>query len=181
MLVLKVVEAESFNEKTNEFVVASQQTLRFEHSLVSLSKWESKYEKAFLGKDEKTTEETLGYLECMCLDEGVDPETFSRLSQADVDKISDYIQASMTASWITELNPKKSQPGETVTSELIYYWMVALNIPFEAETWHLNRLFTLIRIANIKNEKPKKMSPREMAERNRSLNEQRKKQLGTTG
>ena len=182
MLTITIPGTELFDEKTETFVYSKEGeiVLQFEHSLVSLSKWESKFQKPFLGTISKSPEEILGYIETMCLTEPFPPDFFQRLDGGHIAAINDYIESKQSATTFGEM-PKHRGPSEVVTSELIYYWMVAFNIPFECETWHLNRLFALIRICNVKNGKPKKMSKNELAQRNRELNEQRKAKLGTTG
>ena len=180
MLKLTVPGVESYDEAKEEFVEVGEVILELEHSLVSLSKWESKYEKPFLGNSEKSTEEIIGYIKAMVLTPEVPEETFSRLSEANMLEINDYIDAKMTATWFHEA-PGAPATREVVTAELVYYWMVTFSIDWEAQYWHLNRLFTLIRVCNIKNAKPKKMSRAEVAARNRELNAQRKAQLGTKG
>jgi hypothetical protein len=180
MLTIVVPGVEMFDEQSQEFVTRDDVTLELEHSLISLSKWESKHEKPFLGKDEKTTEEVLDYIRCMTLTENPPEEIFQKLSERNITEINEYIEAKMTATWFNE-PPGAPRTNDVITAELIYYWMVTFQIPFECETWHLNRLFTLIRVCNIKSAKPKKMSRAEIAARNRELNEQRKKQFGTRG
>jgi hypothetical protein len=154
--------------------------LQLEHSLVSLSKWEQIHEKPFLGKDPKTPEETLSYVKCMCVQDDLPPGVFQQLDETAFEQINEYLNKKMTATWFADA-PGAPKTSEVVTAELIYYWMTVFNIPFECETWHLNRLFTLIRICNVKQAKPKKMSRQEIAARQRELNAQRKAQLGTTG
>lgn len=180
MLTIIVPGVEMFDEETQEFVTKGDVTLELEHSLVSLSKWESKHEKPFLGKDEKTVEEVSDYIRCMFLTPEVPEEVFLRLSESNIKAVNDYLDARMSATWF---NDPPGAPGsrDVITSELIYYWMVTFQIPFECEMWHLNRLFTLIRVCNVKQAKPKKMSRTEIAARNRELNIQRRKQLGTAG
>jgi hypothetical protein len=180
MLTIVVPLVESFDEESEEFVVTDSMTLELEHSLVSLSKWESTHEKPFLGKDPKTTEETLDYIRCMVIGEIPPAEIFQKLSKENFEEINAYLEAKMTATWFNE-PPGPPKANIVITAELVYYWMVALEIPFECENWHLNRLFTLIRICDIKGQKPKKMSRAEVMARNRELNEQRKRQLGTRG
>lgn len=180
MLPIVIPEVEVFDESKQEFVTMKEQTLCLEHSLVSLSKWESKWCKPFLTKQEKTYEETIDYIKYMTLTPNVDPEVYNFLTDANIDEIMAYIHAPMTAT--TFSNERTSNAcREIVTSELIYYWMVTLNIPFECQKWHLNRLLTLIKVCNIKSTPPKKMNRREILRRNSAINAARKKQLNTNG
>jgi hypothetical protein len=178
VLTLKIASEEVFDENTSEFLPTQTFTLRLEHSLVSLSKWESKFVKPFLGTD-KTPDEMLWYVAAMDLSDD-NLEVYQHLNASHVEKINKYISAPMTATTFTELK-KPTNRRETVTSELIYYWMVTLNIPFECQHWHLNRLLTLIRVCNIKNTPPKKMSANDIATQNRMLNEQRRKAANSRG
>lgn len=179
MLKITIPATEMFDERTQEFLIMKEQTLQLEHSLVSLSKWESKWNKPFLVKDEKTLEETIDYIKCMTITQNVNPEVYNRLTKENFETINNYIQAPMTATTFHHQNGAPSR--EIVTSELIYYWMISLNIPMECQRWHLNRLLTLIRVCNVKNTPPKKMNKREIASRNASLNAARRKRLGTNG
>ena len=180
MLQVYIPERESFNETTQEFVTIKSESLRLEHSLVSLSKWESKWCKPFLGKDEKTTEETIDYIRCMTITQNVNPKIYDNLSNSIFLQITEYINAPQTATWFNEqrLGPQKR---EIITAEIIYYWMIVQNIPMECQKWHLNRLLTLIRVCNIKNNPPKKMGKREMLANRQMINEARKNQLNTKG
>lgn len=179
MLVINIPSVELYNEKTEEFITTEECTLELEHSLISLSKWESKWKKPFISSDNKTTEETIDYIRCMLLDEDK-KDNIKYLTPKDIKKINDYISDPMTATTFYEENTS-FRKKETITSELIYYWMVASNIPMECQNWHLNRLLTLIRICSIKNTPPKKMSKREIMSRNKALNEARRNQLHTSG
>lgn len=182
MLILHVSGEEVFNEETQEFSSGESFDLHLEHSLLSLSKWESKFEKPFLVKELRTGEETLRYIEAMILDEFYPSNLWDRLTTVNLDEINTYVESKQSATTFGELPSMKGRGRpEVITSELIYYWLVAFNIPFETERWHLNRLFSLIRICNMKNAKPRKMSSREIAQRNRELNAQRRAELGSTG
>jgi hypothetical protein len=180
MLMIVVPGVEMFDDESQEFTTRGDVTLELEHSLISLSKWESKHEKPFLGKSEKTAEEVLDYIRLMTLTPNVPEEVFLKLSEDNITAINNYIEAPMTATWFNEA-PGAPRSRDVITAELIYYWMIEFKIPFECESWHLNKLFTLIRVCNIKQAKPQKMSRSEIARRNRELNAQRKEQLGTKG
>ena len=181
-----IPDMEFFDEKTEEFITVpgkpaiKETVLKLEHSLVSLSKWESKWCKPFLSKNALTEEETLDYIRCMTLTQNVPPEIYTRLTEDIVKQISEYINAPMTATWFSKEVEKKGK-SETVTSELIYYWMIALQIPMECQKWHLNRLITLVKICNVKNEPPKKMSKRSIMSQNAALNAARRKQWNSKG
>ena len=174
------ITQEGWDEEKEEFVKEKTVTLQMEHSLVSLSKWESRWCKPFLSNTGLTNEESLDYIKCMTLSKNVDPDVYNHLTKANVDAVIAYINAPMTATTFSKDERGKANK-EIVTSELIYYWMIALNIPFECQKWHLNRLLTLIRVCNIKNQPAKKMSRREIMSRNAALNAARRKQLGTNG
>lgn len=171
---------ECWDEKAQEFVSTKEQTLKLEHSLVSLSKWESKWHKPFIGKDDLTTEETLSYIQCMTVTNNIDPSVYYRLSEQNINDILAYINDPMTATTVNNRG-KTGFSREIVTSELIYYWMIALNIPVEFEKWHLNRLLTLIRVCEIKSTPPTKMSKGEIMKRNAQLNAERRRRLNSKG
>ena len=181
MLQITIPSRELWDESTNEFVITKEQTLQLEHSLISISKWESKWQKAFLTKQEKTHEETIDYIKCMTLNQNVDPNIYNYLTNENIRQINSYIDSPMTATYFSEGKEGRGGHGEQITSELIYYWMIALQIPFECQKWHLNRLLTLVRVCNIKNQPPKKRSRREIMSRNAALNAARRKQLNTKG
>lgn len=171
---------EKWDEKKQMFIEPKVQVLQLEHSLVSLSKWESKYCKPFLSKSEKTIEETLDYIKFMTISQNVNPEVYDHITLNNVREINAYIDAPMTATTFAQDKNGRSN-REIITAELIYYWMITLNIPFECQKWHLNRLITLIRVCDVKNAPPKKMSKREIASRNASLNAARRQRLNTKG
>ena len=179
MLRLDVPELEFYDEKKGEFIYLKPLTLSLEHSLVSISKWESIYHRPFLGKDEKTTDETLEYIRCMTITQNVDPKVYRALTPELMRQLTDYITNPMSATTFSNHNTKPDR--EVVTSELIYYWMTAYQIPFECEKWNIHRLMNLIKICSIKNAPPKKMSKSEILARNQSLNAARRAALGTKG
>ena len=180
MLRITIPESEQFNEITNEFVITKEQKLSLEHSLVSISKWESKWNKPFLGDKEKTMEETIDYVRCMTLTQNVSDNVYWNITPANMADINHYIEAPMTATWFNEA-PNQRRGREVITSEIIYHWMISYNIPFECQKWHLNRLLTLIRVCNIKNQPPKKMRRQTVLEHNRAVNQARRSQFQTKG
>lgn len=180
MLRITIPAVEQWDEQKQEFVYTKGQTLQLEHSLVSLSKWESKWNKPFLSKMEKTSEETLDYIKCMTVTQGVDSDVYDCLTSEHINQINSYIEAPMTATTFSDAKGGKHS-REIITAELIYYWMIALQIPFECQKWHLNRLLTLIRVCNIKNAPPKKMGKRATANHYAQLNAARRQQLNTRG
>lgn len=180
MLQLEIKPREEWNETSQEFVYTKGQILQLEHSLVSISKWEAKWCKPFLSKDKKTYEETLDYIRCMTLTQNVDPNTYRLLSKENIDKVNKYIDAPMTATNVPD-NASGPKSRETITSELIYYWMISYQIPFECQKWHLNRLLTLIRVCSFKNTPTKKHSKRDIMSRNAALNAKRRQQMNSKG
>lgn len=174
MLEIVVPENEFFVETDNSFHHIKTTTLQLEHSLVSLSKWESKWNKPFLGKDEKTVEECIDYVKCMTITQHVDPYVYYGITTDTFEKINKYIELPMTATWFGK-KEKKSFGHEVVTAEVIYYWMISLNIPFECQKWHLNKLITLIRVCNEKNAPHDKATKQELGSRYRALNAARRK------
>lgn len=181
MLTIHVPGGRFFNNKTQEFLYTNPVDLQLEHSLISLSKWESKWEKPFLDNKNKTPEEMLDYIRCMTLNKNVDPKIYETLDKDALLKIQKYIEAPMTATWFSK-DTKKGRPNrEVITAEIIYYWMIAQNIPYVYEKWHLNRLLTLIRVCSIKNAPPKKMNKQEIMRQNKQLNAARRKSRHTRG
>ena len=171
MLKIEVPDSEFFDNDTQCFVQIKGQTLALEHSLVSLAKWESKWNIPFLSKEpkyKKTREMTLDYIRCMTITQNVNPLIYQCLTNQHIDKINKYIESPMTATWFSEDDKKKPSNNEVITAEIIYYWMISLNIPIEFQKWHLNRLITLIRVCSIKNAPAKKMSQKEWAAKRRA-------------
>ena len=184
MLSLKIEEVELWDEESQEFRYSPERILHLEHSLLSISKWEAEHHKPFFLKDSKTNQEIFDYVKAMILDLDDDEkdEVMRFINKKHIDKINAYLEDSQTATWFGKNTSKKNKKsGEVVTSELIYYWLVALQIPFEVEKWNFNRLLTLIEICNIKNEKPKNIPRKELYSRNTALNELRRKQMNTHG
>ena len=181
MLTRTVPAMEIFIEETNEFRQTSPQTLTLEHSLISLSKWESKWHKPFLSRGERTEAETLDYIRCMTVTKNVDPIAYGAITPEQIRQIREYIDDSMTATKFWDSGKGWKASRETITSEIIYYWMVKLQIPFECEKWHLNRLLMLIEVCNRKDGPAKKMSKREISQMYISINAQRRKKFGTRG
>jgi hypothetical protein len=179
MLKLVVPMTEGYDEKTQKFFVAESVTLELEHSLFSLSKWESKYEKPFIGPGDKEGIELLDYVRMMTLTPDVADDIFFRLTSENIKAVNDYINAKMTATTFRDLPERANR--EVITAEIIYHWMVALQIPFECQYWHLNRLITLVRVCNEKNKPQKKMGRADAARRQRELNAQRRANWGTRG
>lgn len=180
MLHLELQEREFYDELTSTFFITKKESLQLEHSLVSLSKWESKWCKPFLNKEHKTVEETIDYIKCMTITQNVKDSVYDSFTTETFNQIEKYINAPMTATWFSDQH-KTSRNHETVTAELIYFWMISYNIPIECQKWHLNRLLTLIRVCNLKNQSPKKQNRKEMLASRHMLNQARKNQLQTKG
>jgi len=179
MLKIIIPAIELYDEVKNEFITVKEQGLQLEHSLVSLSKWESKWRKPFLIKDKKTYEESVDYIRCMTLTQNIDPDIYDRLTQKNVTQVYNYIENPMTATTFSKRNGPKNR--EVITAEIIYYWMISLHIPFECQKWHLNRLLTLINVCNIKNEPPKKTNTKQLMNQNTALNAARRQALNSKG
>jgi len=180
MLTITIPKSELYNEVDNRFITIDEVVVELEHSLASLSKWESKYQKPFLVPGTKSTEEILGYIEAMILTPGVPSSAMMGLTKENLIDIQKYIDSPQTATTFRQMPGSKGK-SEIVTSELVYYWMISANIPLACENWHLNRLFTLIRVFEVKNSKPKKMTKSQLAQYHRDLNAQRRQQLNSTG
>ena len=181
MLSIHIKKRELFDERTSEFITVKGGTLKLEHSLVSISKWESKWKIPFLSKEKKTKDQIDDYIRCMSINGDPDQNLIASISSEDKNRIIDYIEEKQTATWFSNLDDKRNIHSDVVTSELIYYWMIEYQIPHEYEKWHLSRLLTLIEICNRKNSTPKKMSQAEIMARNKALNAERKARLHSRG
>lgn len=180
MLQITIPAQELFNEATNQFINTKEWMLQLEHSLVSISKWESKWCIPFLKSGDKTREQTIDYVRCMTITQNVSPEVYNFITQKNIDDITDYIQAPMTATTFKK-DINKTINREIITAELIYYWMIAFNIPFECQKWHLNRLLTLVNVCNVKNQPTKKRNAKDVLKQNKALNDARKSKYNTSG
>ena len=180
MLQIVIPSTELYDEDKNEFIITKEAVLQLEHSLVSLSKWESKWCKPFLSKEVKTNEETIDYIRCMTITQNVDPGVYNYINKESIVEVNKYIDLQMSATTFAK-DDKRVINKEVITAEIIYYWMIALQVPFECQRWHLNRLLTLINVCNIKSQPKRKMSKKELYARNIALNEARKARLNTTG
>lgn len=185
MLKLRIPERAFWDEDKEEFIYTKGRDLVLEHSLIAMSKWEARWKKPFLGRDtHRTSEQMLDYVRCMTITQNVDASVYYGITPEIMDIINEYINDPMTATTFTEREEAKARAAGSnsfVTSELIYYWMISLNIPVEFEKWHLNRLLTLIKICNVKQADPKKMSKGAIARQNHSLNAARRARLHSKG
>lgn len=181
MLQIKIPDVEFYDESTNRFFTRKGCVLTMEHSLISVSKWESKWHVPFLAGKKLSLEQTLDYYRCMTITQNVDPEVYNNLDKNTADKIEKYINDPMTATWFSNTPSEHGDDRSIITSEIIYYQMITLGIPFECEKWHLNRLITLIRVVSIKNSPPKKMGREEVLRMQAQLNAERKAKLNTKG
>lgn len=188
MLKITIPKGEQFNNQTQEFVYNNcDTTICLEHSLVSISKWESKWHKPFLVDDQKRTqEEMIDYIRCMTITQNVNDELFYFVSNDNIKQVNEYINNAMTATTFSSIQKQDGAQGssrkkEIITSEIIYYWMITYQIPMECQKWHLNRLLTLIKVCNIKNNQNNKMSKKDTMANNRALNEARRMQHNTRG
>lgn len=178
-LTITIPKFELFNDQTNEFINVKEHSLVLEHSLVSISKWEAKWNKPFLSKTPMSHAESVDYIRCMTMTQNIDPNVYLGVTNKIIDQVAAYIDSPMTATTFRADNQSRKS-SKIVTSEVIYYWMIALNIPFECQRWHLNRLLTLIKVCNAESS-PKKMSQKDIYKQNKALNAARKKKLNTKG
>lgn len=182
MLTLEIEGGEHWDSEREIFTYPDRVVLHLEHSLVALSKWEQKYEKPFLAPEKRSVEEVIGYIDAMILDEEYSPDVLEKLTEKHLEQIHEYMNAKSTATWFNELpGAPKTVNSQVITNELIYYWMFSAQIPIECERWHLNRLFTLIKVFSHKQSKPKKMSAAEVRQQTAALNAKRRAEAGTSG
>lgn len=181
MLTIRVSSGEFYTESTGTFTQLPEQTIQMEHSLISISKWESKWHKPFFDGKDKTREETVDYFRCMSITQNVNPLTWLNLSKANEEEIMKYIQDPMTGTTFNERNKYGKGGRQVISSEVIYWEMIELGIPFECERWHINRLFTLIHVCQVKSQGNKKMSRKDLVNQNKMLNAARKGRMGSTG
>lgn len=186
MLEIITDDVELFDRDREEFVTVKSAKLQLEHSLISVKKWEQKWQKPFLGSNDRTYEEICDYVRCMTINNNVDPMVYKMLDQKTIKKVLDYMGDPMTATTINEklltINGLKKNSREAITAEIIYYWMIALSIPIEPfEKWHLNQLLTLIKVVNVKNGKTPKPNKKEAARERARLNAQRRAQFKSKG
>lgn len=181
MLTIVVGGEQGYNEETEEFVLVGGTAIELEYSLAALSKWESKFSKPFLGPQEKTREEVMGFIYEMILTPEISPEITEQFTEQNWADINAYMDSNQTGTTFPTMPDTPKKTREIITAELIYYWLVTYSIPWEVQHWHLNRLFTLIKVFNVKSEKPKPMTRAAALQQRRALNEQRKQQYKTSG
>ncbi len=181
MLKITIPARELFDEINSKFIYTKEYSMILEHSLVSISKWEAKYKKPFVSKDEKTKEEIVDYIRFMTISQNIPDEAYNYLTTDNIKEVQKYIEDPMTATWFSNTTNKRGSGGRAITSELIYYWMISLEIPFECQKWHLNRLLTLIRICNDKNQPSKKQSKKSILSQNAALNAKRRAAMHSKG
>lgn len=182
MLDITISGKELYDEIREEFIHTNPCTIRLEHSLVSLSKWESKHRKPFLrSRNELTRDEMIDYVRCMTITQNVPQDIYYSLSDKQINEIFQYVDDPMTATWFSDNKTKSPPSREVITSEIIYYWMTSCDIDWKAEKWHLNRLLTLIRVCNAKNGNSGKMNKRDIMKQNREINAARRKMGRTSG
>jgi hypothetical protein len=181
VLQLTIPDREFFDDEKQEFVVLKGDTVQLEHSLVSLSKWESKWHKPFLGQYKKTDEEVIDYIRCMTITQNISINLYKNLPQEVFSKILNYIEDPMTATWFSKHENASKKDTSVITNEIIYYQMILYGVPVEFQKWHLNRLLTLLKVCKVKNERPKKMGAKEVMNQNRALNTLRRTQTNSKG
>lgn len=176
MLEIHIPELEFYDESNNEFFTRKPLDVSLAHSLISISKWEGIWKKAYFPSSYQEGLqgglEELSYVECMII--GKTPSYVPMyLLQNHKRELHEYINDTQTATTLHQLGPRKGVTP-TITSELIYYWMIKFGIPFECQRWHVSRLLALIEVCNNKeNAKGNKMNPVDSARYRYELNKKR--------
>lgn len=177
-----VPAVEAYDPATSSFIDWPAVEIEMEHSLASLSKWEASFGKPFLTKTEKTTEEVVAYFQCMCLTPNIPREVFERIDMDLFKQINDYIDSKQTATWFREIPGQPARNSrQTVTAEVLFNWMIQMNVPMEFQHWHLNRLFTQLKVISQANQPKKKVGRQEAMAQQRALNAQRRAQMNSSG
>lgn len=179
MLKITIPRSEQWDSVNNQFLYFDEETITLEHSLISVSKWESKWKKPFLDKNAKSHGEMIDYVRCMTITPNVDPAVYNGITDNEVQQVVDYIDDPMTATWFPEYKGRRN--SEIITAEVIYYWMIAMGIPFECQKWHLNKLLTLIRVCSAKSDGGKKLGRNEIMQQNAALNKARRIRANSKG
>ena len=178
-LTITVPAATLYDPISNEFIDVNQTTISLEHSLYSISKWESKWHRSYWDPKGFTDVEFIDYIRCMTMDKNISSDVYKAITPDNLESIRAYMEDPMTGTTFRE--DKKRPSREIITSELIYFWMIQNGIPFECQKWHINRLLTLIRVCAIKNGPQKKMSRGDIARQNHALNAARRAKYNTRG
>ena len=181
MLTITIQGEELWDDEAEIFRYSDSTVLELEHSLVALSKWEGKFHKLFLTSDEKTEEEMAGYIMAMVVTPGVDESVLNLLTEEHIKAIDAYINDPMTGTTFSNLAEERSRNPERISSELIFLWMNQYQIDKDCETWHLNRLFTLIRVHYAKSQKPKRVPQHVQAKTMAEINEERRRKYNSNG
>lgn len=184
MLTVTIPSSQLWDERTETFLYTKETTLSLEHSLVSISKWESKHHKAFLSERTQsslTADEFIDYVRCMTMTQNVDPQIYLHLTRENLRAIRDYMNAPMTATHFPNTTHSGKGGGDVKTSEVIYYEMIILGIPFECQKWHVNRLLTLINVCSRKSGKSPRMSRQDVMRNNARINAERLRKYHTKG
>ena len=187
MVEIYIPKSQIIDEETGVVYTAEKDwKLALEHSLISVQKWEAKWHVAFLNKGTRTFEQTIDYLRCMTLTPNVPDEVYYCIPHTELKRVLEYVDDPMTATRINDGFDSGNSYGkkmgkDVITAEVIYNWMISLNIPTEYRKWHLNQLLTLIRVINAKNQPKKKRRMRDVLEEYKSINEANKRRFGTKG
>jgi hypothetical protein len=179
MLTLNVEGDEFFDSEKQMFFYTKPSLINLEHSLISVAKWEAHWKKPYLpswsAPGMQGPVEELDYIRCMIIGK-FEEHIPALIQQNHLAEVRAYMLDSHTAS-VSHRIGKSETSKKTVTSELIYFWMIKFGIPFECEKWHFNRLLSLIDVCNLKEAElsgKNKMSAQESAEWRNQLNKKRR-------